>query len=191
MEPSICSSIGRFISTAYSIGSSLTMGSMKPFTISLGGLVLGDPAGHEVEALLLADLGDRRLVADADVVLADADRRVRVRPAPLIEQERVADDRGLGARGALGDLEQAAVSTMPAVLGDGLGEDHRRRKAPRARSSRSRPRAGRCRRRRSRAPRRGRARPSGRRSGTSSRAWRRGCSRPTRRSRRSRRSHAW
>ena len=32
-EPSICSSISRFISTAYSIGSSLTSGSMKPLTI--------------------------------------------------------------------------------------------------------------------------------------------------------------
>src|SRR4028118_2165119 len=35
MEPSICSSIRRFISTAYSIGSSLTIGSMKPLTIRL------------------------------------------------------------------------------------------------------------------------------------------------------------
>src|SRR5438105_854881 len=32
-EPSICSSIRRFISTAYSIGSSLTKGSMNPLTI--------------------------------------------------------------------------------------------------------------------------------------------------------------
>ncbi len=32
-EPSICSWIRRFISTAYSIGSSLTSGSMKPLTI--------------------------------------------------------------------------------------------------------------------------------------------------------------
>ena len=31
--PSICNSIRRFISTAYSIGSSLTSGSMKPLTI--------------------------------------------------------------------------------------------------------------------------------------------------------------
>ena len=35
MEPSICSSISRFISTAYSIGSSLVIGSMNPLTISL------------------------------------------------------------------------------------------------------------------------------------------------------------
>ena len=32
-EPSICSWISRFISTAYSIGSSFTIGSMKPETI--------------------------------------------------------------------------------------------------------------------------------------------------------------
>ncbi len=32
-DPSICSSISRFISTAYSIGSSFTSGSMKPVTI--------------------------------------------------------------------------------------------------------------------------------------------------------------
>ena len=32
-EPSICSSIRRFSSTAYSMGSSRTMGSMKPATI--------------------------------------------------------------------------------------------------------------------------------------------------------------
>jgi hypothetical protein len=33
IEPSICSSINLFISTAYSIGSSFVIGSMKPFTI--------------------------------------------------------------------------------------------------------------------------------------------------------------
>src|SRR5207244_2378865 len=35
----------------------------------LGGLVLGQAVGHEVEELLLADLGDRGLVADVHVVL--------------------------------------------------------------------------------------------------------------------------
>ena len=34
IEPSICSSIRRFISTAYSIGSCLMIGSMNPLTIS-------------------------------------------------------------------------------------------------------------------------------------------------------------
>src|SRR5215218_6313726 len=93
----------------------------------LAGLVLRDAAAHQVEELLLADLGDRRLVADVHVVLADADRRVGVRARLLVEQQRVADDLGLGAVRALGDLEQAAVGGAPAVLGDRLGEDVRRR----------------------------------------------------------------
>jgi hypothetical protein len=42
------------------------------------GLLLTNAVGHQVEELLLADLGDGRLVADVDVVLADADRRVGV-----------------------------------------------------------------------------------------------------------------
>src|SRR3954447_9892531 len=66
-------------------------------------LLLGDAVGLEVEDLLLADLRDGRLVADVDVVLADADRRVRVRARGLVEQQRVADDLRLGAVGALGD----------------------------------------------------------------------------------------
>src|SRR3954451_4476242 len=93
----------------------------------LGGLLLAQPVGHQIEELLLADLRDGRLVADADVVLADADRRVGVRAALLVEQQRVADDLRLRAVRALGDLEQAAVRGAPAVLGDRLGEDVRRR----------------------------------------------------------------
>jgi hypothetical protein len=42
-EPSICSSISRFSSTAYSIGSSLVIGSMKPFTIIAMASLLGEP----------------------------------------------------------------------------------------------------------------------------------------------------
>ena len=103
------------------------IGSMKPLTISLRRLLLGDAVGLQVEELLLADLRDRRLVADVDVVLADADRRVGVRARVLVEQQRVADDLGARAVGALGDLEQAAVGAAPAVLGDRLGEDVRRR----------------------------------------------------------------
>src|SRR3954452_2776230 len=88
-------------------------------------LFLGDPAAHQVEELLLADLGDRGLMADVDVVLADADRRVGVRARLLVEQQRVAHDLGARAVGALGDLEQPAVRGPPAVLGDRLGEDVR------------------------------------------------------------------
>src|SRR3954453_4864621 len=93
----------------------------------LGGLLLAQPVGHEVEELLLADLRDGRLVADVDVVLDDADRRGRVGAALLVEQQRVADDLRLRAVRALGDLEQAAVRRAPAVLGDRLGEDVRGR----------------------------------------------------------------
>src|SRR5690349_2918688 len=52
----------------------------------LARLVLRDAAGHLVEQLLLADLGDRGLVTDVHVVLADADRRVGVRARVLVEQ---------------------------------------------------------------------------------------------------------
>src|SRR3954453_1433349 len=93
----------------------------------LAGLLLVQPVGHEVEELLVADLGDGGLVPDVDVVLADADRRVGVRARVLVEQQRVADDLGLRAVRALGDLEQAAVGGAPAVLGDRLGEDVGRR----------------------------------------------------------------
>src|SRR5215212_7194298 len=75
----------------------------------LAGLVLRDAAAHQVEELLLADLRDRGLVADVDVVLADADRRVGVRARVLVEQQRVADHLGLRAMRALGDLQQPAV----------------------------------------------------------------------------------
>src|SRR3954471_6915761 len=57
----------------------------EPVDDQLAGLLLGDPARHQVEELLLADLRHARLVADVHVVLADADRRVRVRARALIE----------------------------------------------------------------------------------------------------------
>src|SRR3954453_12195628 len=41
----------------------------------LAGLLLADAVGLQVEHLLVADLADGRLVADVDVVLAEADRR--------------------------------------------------------------------------------------------------------------------
>src|SRR6185312_7623284 len=93
----------------------------------LGRLLLRDPVGLEVEDLLLADLRDGRLVADVDVVLADADRRVGVRARGLVEQQRVADDLRPRAVRALRDLEQPAVGAAPAVLRDRLGEDVRGR----------------------------------------------------------------
>ena len=91
------------------------------------GLVLGQAAALEVEELLLADLADRRLVADGDVVLVDLDVRVGVRAALFVQQQRVADHVGLGAVRALGDLQQAAIAGPAAVLADRLGDELARR----------------------------------------------------------------
>src|SRR3954449_889825 len=93
----------------------------------LRGLLLVDAVRLQVEELLLADLRDGGLVADVDVVLADANRGVGVRARLRVEQERVADDLRLRAVRALGDLEQAAVRGAPAVLRDRLREDVRGR----------------------------------------------------------------
>src|SRR5215218_5886868 len=93
----------------------------------LGGLLLVQPAGLEVEDLLLADLRDGCLVTDVDVVLADPDRRVGVGAGFLVEQEGVADHLRLRLGCALGDLEKPAVAGPALVLGDRLGEDRRRR----------------------------------------------------------------
>ena len=76
-------------------------------------LRLGEPAAHEVEELLLADLGDGRLVAEVDVVLLDVDVQVGIRARLLVEDQRVADDLRLRAGRALRDLEQAAVAAAP------------------------------------------------------------------------------
>src|SRR5215470_12002378 len=51
----------------------------------LRGLLLVEAAALEVEELLVADLRDRRLMADVGVVLADPDRRVGVRARVLVE----------------------------------------------------------------------------------------------------------
>src|SRR5919202_3257833 len=72
-------------------------------------LRLGEAARHQVEELLLADLRDRRLVPDIDVVLVDADVRVGVGARLLVEDQRVAHDLRLRAVGALRHLEEAAV----------------------------------------------------------------------------------
>src|SRR5215210_6072497 len=99
----------------------------EPVDDHLGGLLLVQSAGLEVEDLLLADLRDGRLVTDVDVVLADPDRRVGVGAGFLVEQEGVADHLRLRLGRALGDLEKPAVAGPALVLGDRLGEDRRRR----------------------------------------------------------------
>ena len=67
IELSICSSIRRFISTAYSIGSCLMIGSMKPLTISFDASDSSEIPAHQVEELVVTDLRDGRLVTDVDV----------------------------------------------------------------------------------------------------------------------------
>src|ERR1051325_9970295 len=89
------------------------------------GLGLREPARHQVEELLLADLRDRRLVPDVDLILVDLDVRVRVGARVLVEDQGVADDLRLRAFRTLRDLEQSAVAGPSAVLGDRLGRDHR------------------------------------------------------------------
>ncbi len=67
-----------FISTAYSIGSFLDERLDEPADDQGGGLGFAEAAALQVEELLLADLGDARLVADLDVILIDFDIRIRV-----------------------------------------------------------------------------------------------------------------
>src|SRR5256885_4431091 len=60
-----------------------------------GRLRLGEATAHEVEELLLADLRDRRLVPDGDLLLVDLHVRVRVAPRGGVGGERGARARGL------------------------------------------------------------------------------------------------
>src|SRR6185436_16062310 len=89
-------------------------------------LVLGNPAAHQIEELLVADLRDRRLVTDVDLVLVDLDVRVGVGARVLVEDQRVAHDLRLRALRALRNLEEAAIAGAPAVLRDRLRRDHGR-----------------------------------------------------------------
>src|SRR5664280_3630536 len=86
-------------------------------------LVVHDSAGAQVEELLVADLGDARLVLDPDLVLVDLHRGVGVGAGGVADQERVALHGGLAAVSALADLDQAAVRRAAGPLGDRLGGD--------------------------------------------------------------------
>ncbi len=65
-EPAICNWIKRFISTAYSIGNSLTSGSISPEPPSLW-LLLAQPAAHQVKQLFLPHLGNSCFVSDGNI----------------------------------------------------------------------------------------------------------------------------
>ena len=121
--PSICSSMSRLSSRAYSIGSSLAIGSTKPRTIIAIASSSLHAARHQVEELVVGDLRDARLVAHRHVVLADVDVGVGVGAADLVDQQRVAQHVGLRAVGALVDLDQPAVRRAPAAARHRLAQD--------------------------------------------------------------------
>src|SRR5690606_4617780 len=82
-----------------------------------------DTPAHQVEELLLTDLRDRRLVADADIVLTDIDVRIGVRAALFVQDERVANDAALAVMSAFVDLNQPAIPGPAAILRDRLRRD--------------------------------------------------------------------
>src|SRR5690606_36865757 len=90
-------------------------------------LLLREPAAHQVEELLLADLRDRRLVTDARALLLDLDVREGVRPGRIVQQQRVALDVRLRVVRTLVDLAQATVGRAARTLRDRLRYDARRR----------------------------------------------------------------
>src|SRR5215203_570076 len=90
------------------------------------GLFLGEPAAHEVEELVFADLGDCCLVLGVDLLLLDLDVRICVRTRVLVQQERVALDPALGVVAALVHLQEPSVGAPARSLGDGLGGDEAR-----------------------------------------------------------------
>src|SRR6266496_6398761 len=79
------------------------------------GLGLIQATTHQVEELVVTDLGDGRLVADLGLVLFDANSWIGIGASILIEQERVTADTGLGVVRTPIDADQAAIrgSTRP------------------------------------------------------------------------------
>src|ERR671920_1009462 len=90
------------------------------------GLLLGEPAAHEVEELVLPDLRDRCLVLGVDLLLLDLDVRICVRPRVLVQQERVALDPALGVVATFVHFQEPAIRASARPLGDGLGGDQAR-----------------------------------------------------------------
>ena len=84
------------------------------------GLILGHAAAHQVEQLVLGDLGDACLVAHLDVVFADVHVGIGVGPADRVHEQRVALDRGFGVCRTLLHLDQPPVGRAAAGSGHGL-----------------------------------------------------------------------
>src|SRR2546430_2352605 len=89
-----------------------------------GAFGLGEPPAHEVEQLLLADLRHRSLVTDGHVVLVDLHVRVGVAARGLVEDERVAPNRALGAMRTGIDLHHTAVGLLPGSFADAFALDN-------------------------------------------------------------------
>ncbi len=98
-EPSICSSIRRLHSTAYSIGQGPGDRLDEPVDDHAHRLLLGEPAAHQVEELVGSDLGHGRLMADLGVALLDLHVRLGLGDRVLVEDQRVAAHEALGPLG--------------------------------------------------------------------------------------------
>src|SRR5438105_2972435 len=92
-----------------------------------GAFGLGETAAHEIEELLLADLRDRGLVTDGHIVLVNLHVGVGVAARGLVEDERIAPDRALGAVRPGIDLHHTAVGLLPGSFADALALDDARR----------------------------------------------------------------
>ena len=73
---------------------------MKPLTIISRALSAVEAAALQVEELLVAELGDARLVLDAHVVLGDLHGRVGVGARLLADEQGVALARWCGSPGS-------------------------------------------------------------------------------------------
>src|SRR5207302_10577554 len=82
---------------------------------------------HQVEELILTDLGDGGLVADLRLVLLDANSRIGIGTSILIKQECVAAYVGLGVVRSWIDADQTTIGGATAALGDRLRENLRGR----------------------------------------------------------------
>src|SRR5260370_22412931 len=87
------------------------------------GLRLIETTAHQVEELVVTDLGDGCLVADLGLVLFDANGWIGIGASMFIEQERVTADMGLGVMRTPVDADQATIRGSTSSLGDRLRED--------------------------------------------------------------------
>src|SRR5699024_8877991 len=77
----------------------------------------------QVEELVLADLGDRGLVRELDIVLAQVVVGVGVGSADRVDQQSVTVDRGLGVVRTLLHLDQTTVGGTASPTRHRLGDD--------------------------------------------------------------------